>query len=56
MGEELILKILDVNPLTSLSGVGNIIKPTGEWLTKERETKILIDFGNAIITQISICI
>ncbi|CAD8212427.1 unnamed protein product [Paramecium pentaurelia] len=54
MGEELILKILDVNPLTSLSSVGNIIKPTGEWLTKERETKILIDFGNAIITQISI--
>lgn len=35
MGDELILKILDVNPKESISNVGNIIKDTGIWLTKE---------------------
>ena len=50
MGEELILKILDADPVKSLVGIGNILKEGGEWYTKEKETKITIDFGNAVIT------
>ncbi|CAD8124000.1 unnamed protein product [Paramecium sonneborni] len=54
MGEELILKIVDVNPQTSINDIGNIIKASGEWYTKDAEAKITIDFGNAVISQISI--
>ncbi|CAD8211928.1 unnamed protein product [Paramecium octaurelia] len=54
MEDELILKIVDVNPPSSESGSKNITKATGEWYTKDKEAKILIEFGNALISLISI--
>ncbi|CAK65245.1 unnamed protein product (macronuclear) [Paramecium tetraurelia] len=54
MGDELILKIVEVNPPSSESGSKNIIKATGEWYTRDKEAKIVIDFGNALISLISI--
>ncbi|CAD8108151.1 unnamed protein product [Paramecium primaurelia] len=54
MGEELILKIVDVIPQSSMQDTENIIKATGQWYTKDKEAKIIIDFGNALISLISI--
>lgn len=56
MARELNYKIVDVVPQHCTLGISSITKQSSEWYTKEKETRIRLEFGTAFVTSVSISI